>query len=329
MYYTDVASVAVTLACWLAALKGRHLLAGAVGTAAVLVRQTNAVWVGFVLGWAALDMIYPREREGGRGRKGGGARIRLGILGQVTDAMARAWLLRRRLVSRLTPLAAVVVAFALFVVLNGGVVVGDRAHHAPVKHWMQLFYFSASCSVWLAPMYWGPEGLKRLAANLGGQRRQRQWRGTAGLAAVLSVAALVAAWWSTLVHPFLLADNRHYTFYLWRRVLNRTSWARYALAPGYGASVVALKAALWERLGPLRCALLVGATMAVLVPAHLVEFRYFTTPLLLVLLLGKVPGRRAAAATAVAFFVVDAAALYLFLWRPYAWVDGSVARFMW
>ena len=29
----------------------------------------------------------------------------------------------------------------------------------------------------------------------------------------------------TYAHPFLLADNRHYTFYLWRRVISRLRYA--------------------------------------------------------------------------------------------------------
>lgn len=36
-----------------------------------------------------------------------------------------------------------------------------------------------------------------------------------------------------IAHPFLLADNRHYAFYLWRRVINPHPAARYALAPAY------------------------------------------------------------------------------------------------
>ena len=35
----------------------------------------------------------------------------------------------------------------------------------------------------------------------------------------------------TVVHPFLLADNRHYTFYLWRRVFSRAY--SHALGPVY------------------------------------------------------------------------------------------------
>lgn len=49
----------------------------------------------------------------------------------------------------------------------------------------------------------------------------------------------------SVAHPFLLADNRHYAFYLWRRVINVHPYARYALAPGY---VVAARL-LWIQLG--------------------------------------------------------------------------------
>lgn len=36
-----------------------------------------------------------------------------------------------------------------------------------------------------------------------------------------------------IAHPFLLADNRHFCFYLWRRVINLRWWTRYALSIGY------------------------------------------------------------------------------------------------
>lgn len=58
-----------------------------------------------------------------------------------------------------------------------------------------------------------------------------------------------------IAHPFLLADNRHYAFYIWRRVINPHPLMRYALAPGY------LFAArlLWDRLGASATALYVSA----------------------------------------------------------------------
>lgn len=38
---------------------------------------------------------------------------------------------------------------------------------------------------------------------------------------------------SSVAHPFLLADNRHYAFYIWRRILNPYPLARYLLTPLY------------------------------------------------------------------------------------------------
>ena len=58
---------------------------------------------------------------------------------------------RRRLARRLALLAAVPAAFAAFVAWNGGVVVGDRAAHAPVKHLVQPLYFAAFTAAALAP----------------------------------------------------------------------------------------------------------------------------------------------------------------------------------
>ena len=34
-------------------------------------------------------------------------------------------------------------------------------------------------------------------------------------------------------HPFLLSDNRHYTFYIWRRIFLLHPLAPYVLVPGY------------------------------------------------------------------------------------------------
>lgn len=38
---------------------------------------------------------------------------------------------------------------------------------------------------------------------------------------------------ASIAHPFLLADNRHFAFYLWRRILNVHPFARYILTPAY------------------------------------------------------------------------------------------------
>ncbi len=54
---------------------------------------------------------------------------------------------------------------------------------------------------------------------------------------VATVAALATATavvrFNTIIHPFTLADNRHYMFYVFRYSILRAWWVRYALAPVY------------------------------------------------------------------------------------------------
>ena len=38
---------------------------------------------------------------------------------------------------------------------------------------------------------------------------------------------------NTMAHPYLLADNRHYTFYIWRRIFMRHWAVKFALVPVY------------------------------------------------------------------------------------------------
>ena len=92
---------------------------------------------------------------------------------------------------------------------NGGVVVGDKTNHAPAVHTAQLLYLTVLAS---APFIMGD-----LTVRLGATLRSA-W-GAARSAPLLAAAALllpVALARGTHCHPFLLADNRHVTFYAWR-----------------------------------------------------------------------------------------------------------------
>ena len=151
------------------------------------------------------------------------------------------------------------------------------------------------------------------------------------------VLCCAAARLGTFTHPYLLADNRHLTFYLWKDVLGASPWARYALAPASAASLLALFRALSARRGRAWAACAMAAAAASFVPSGLLELRYFTVP---VMLFGVTAwGRRsrgaggarewAVAATAAGFAAVDAAVVGLFLGRPFFWPDGTLQRFMW
>ena len=75
----------------------------------------------------------------------------LSLTAEVRRTSAAAWHRKAQLAGRLWPLAAVPAAFAAFVLRNGGVVVGDRSAHVPVKHLMQPLYFFGFAALALAP----------------------------------------------------------------------------------------------------------------------------------------------------------------------------------
>lgn len=58
---------------------------------------------------------------------------------------------------------------------------------------------------------------------------RRKWK----LAVAAALISVLVVRYYTLTHPYLLADNRHYPFYLWRRVIDRSTYSRYLLVPGY------------------------------------------------------------------------------------------------
>lgn len=61
-------------------------------------------------------------------------------------------------------------------------------------------------------------------------------RSTILLLAGASLAAALVVRYNTVIHPFTLADNRHYMFYVFRYTILRAPWLRYALIPVYVGS---------------------------------------------------------------------------------------------
>lgn len=76
----------------------------------------------------------------------------------------------------------------------------------------------------------------------------------------------------SLAHPFLLSDNRHYTFYVWRRFLSN-SVIRSLIAPAYMFCGWLLMSRLLETKTSLWVLAYAGASAVVLVPSPLLEPR--------------------------------------------------------
>lgn len=116
--------------------------------------------------------------------------------------------LRWRMLLRLWPLLAVPAAFATFAVANGGIVVGDREAHAPARHLAQPLYFAAFAAAALAPALLSPAALLQ-GLQRGTEPQLRRLPLAAAAAAPVALAlAMTAIDRGTVVHPYLLADNR-------------------------------------------------------------------------------------------------------------------------
>ena len=356
LYYTDTASVAAVLfmlytalsregvsarpspAAWLSS-PAFQLLACAV---AVMMRQTNIVWVVFTAAFVLLRRFQPPSYSPECIAVAGD---RDGPLLPSAVAFAQ-WLLSPHelaaAVQLVWPHAVTVLGFIVFLVWNGGsVVVGDRSHHAFTPHCAQLLYFSAFASAALAPTVL----LNNTVPAFLTSALSSPSRILLTLCSLLLVAATVQ--YFSFAHPFLLADNRHVTFYLWRHLLSR--W-RLLLSPVYLLTLYAVQRLMRHHGVLVRCLLWLCAAVA-LIPSPLLELRYFVTPLAVLMLLaegglggkgredvgmGEEEGRHRAALLLVSdvllclgYAAVDVGMAWLFLYRPYRWDDGSTARFMW
>lgn len=160
--------------------------------------------------------------------------------------------------------------FGLFVFVNDGIVVGDRSSHQAVLHLPQLLYFSCFTLFFASPVLITVDKLKRFWHTV-----QKKFYYV--LAAVFFCFYVIVNY--SHVHPYLLADNRHYTFYLWRWLLGKVFF-RILLIPVYIFAAWTINDSLRTNI---HCTVLwrVGFLVCVcgaVIPQKLLEFRYFILP---------------------------------------------------
>lgn len=136
----------------------------------------------------------------------------------------------------------------------------------------------------------------------------------------------------SIAHPFLLADNRHYAFYLWRRVIDCHPMARYALGPAYlfAARLIRDRLATSPTLTVLPMLLFIVITALSLIPTPLLEPRYFIVPFVVLRLHFPAPSRARLLMEWVTYVVVLVVTVEVFVRRPFRWEGREdLMRFMW
>lgn len=361
LYYTDTGSLLFILITLWAVEAGNIRLSALPATIAILFRQTNVVWIAFVAVHHLIFRAYesPREVGGASGARATEQTIHEEESTLVDDGLLVAtksipqvllYSLRHllTLISQFFFHAALLGGFAAFVWWNGGITVGDREAHKPVSNFPQVLYFLAFTGIFAGPLLILSDGLKMrpLTSFVSSLRRIVTSPIKHGSIVMLALAAIsYAVDQHTSAHPYLLADNRHYTFYIWQRFFMRYEWFKYYMIPIYFASfgILARQLQLALRNGLRRanrgaiCLWIVAFftfTSATLVPSPLLEFRYFITPFVLILLvlLGRGNPSMISLVTQIAFNgAINAITIYTFLYKSFPWENAAeqVARFMW
>ncbi|KAM7207760.1 DIE2/ALG10 family domain containing protein [Naviculisporaceae sp. PSN 640] len=162
--------------------------------------------------------------------------------------------------------------FAGFVAWNGGVVLGDKSNHVATIHLAQMLYIWPFLAFFSAPLFlpiiveFLLSPLKAISTLIAGKLpTSNDTRPSGAKSPVLKITSLLSnkkvyyplyiiltvivslaiVKFNTIIHPFTLADNRHYMFYVFRYTILRGAKIRYLLVGAYTAA----RWFIWRRLG--------------------------------------------------------------------------------
>ncbi|RCK57827.1 Dol-P-Glc:Glc(2)Man(9)GlcNAc(2)-PP-Dol alpha-1,2-glucosyltransferase [Candida viswanathii] len=159
------------------------------------------------------------------------------------------------------------VLFVVFLKVNGGITLGDSGNHEIKIHLVQLFY-STSFIAFFGLFSGTLSSIKGYATFI-----THNLVVSAGLFSVV----FLAVEYTTIVHPFLLADNRHFAFYIYRRIIKRLPPVLMAIPHHFSSFTIGY---LWKG-SFMTCLAFVVALVGTLVPSPLFEPRYYLTPVVI------------------------------------------------
>ncbi|KAF2202469.1 hypothetical protein GQ43DRAFT_311470 [Delitschia confertaspora ATCC 74209] len=268
--------------------------------------------------------------------------------------------------------------FGGFVAWNGGVVLGDKSNHVATLNFPQMLYIWPYITFFSLPLIAMPL-LRPLINTLPDSKVKSIYLEhipgppTKTYPRIISIVffmalGFLAVYFNTVVHPFTLADNRHFVFYVFR-ILRRHPAIKYLAVPVYitcGWLVIQTLGsrktdsediykrqekgkAICNRPCSQSCQISfiivwLATTALSVVTAPLVEPRYFIIPWIIwrvhvpipSALPSQQPGRKPAYDLRLLFetawlLAINAIVGYNFLYRGFSWPSepGKVQRFLW
>ncbi|PKY01476.1 putative glucosyltransferase [Aspergillus campestris IBT 28561] len=264
LYYTDILALLVVVEAYNWDLKRMSGLGVAstptlvfigLGVAALAFRQTNIFWVAIFLG--GLRVIRKLRVTSKPCKSTGFVDVaRRGFNNELFDPLvseasfldyfrtalslgAAAMGKLRQVALSLVPYLLILAAFGGFVVWNNGVVLGHKEFHTAGLHLSQMLYIWPyflffSWPILVVPVInlLLPQGWLPKFVDYGFPQKQK---GLPKLLTTLVIVPLMLAvvHFNTVVHPFTLADNRHYIFYVFRILLGYHPVVKYAAVAAY------------------------------------------------------------------------------------------------
>lgn len=96
---------------------------------------------------------------------------------------------------------------------------------------------------------------------------------------VLALVMVVIVKFNSIIHPYLLADNRHYTFYIWKNFYSRYQLFRYAIIPVYIFGLSTIYNSFDGSVG-FKIFFIISTVLSLCLQ-QMIEVRYFLIPFLL------------------------------------------------
>lgn len=134
---------------------------------------------------------------------------------------------------------------------------------------------------------------------------------------------------NTIVHPYLLADNRHYMFYVWNKFYGKYQWAKYSVIPIYILAFIILSQSISNRSAGFKLMYCICTIVAISLQ-KLIELRYFLIPFLLLRLNANTIKLKWLFFEFFIYLCVNAVVFYLFTTKEIFWKDYDyVQRLIW
>ncbi|KDR84862.1 hypothetical protein GALMADRAFT_233298 [Galerina marginata CBS 339.88] len=323
LYYTEVPSLLFVVCTIVAASQQNHWLAALLGLVSCTFRQTNIVWVLYAYASSQLMYLRFRRTAAGEARLHDPPSLSAGP-GDLVQSIMTVPKILLDILPAFVPYTLVLAVFGAFVVWNEGIVLGDKANHIPTLHIPQLYYFVASATFFGWPvLISGKGGVSGLIRGVWTRMFGNKIRtlATIVVCGVMSVTVKLF----TIHHPFLLSDNRHYTFYVWRRIYMLHPLVPHLLVPVYVACAWAWFLRAGEDQTLLQNVLLPVFVVPTLLPTPLLEPRYFLIPYVLLRSQVSDVATWGVALEGLWYIIVNGMTMGVFLYLPR---DG-VGRFMW